>query len=122
MAGGIVLVQHYLSEALRIRAISAALPDLELAERLLRWLHEDWSEPERLVSLPDIYQAGPYSIRDKETAKKIVVILQDHGWLERVPDGAVVNGMRRREVWHVISKEAQTARAPSNGLTPTQDS
>jgi hypothetical protein len=109
MAGGIVLVQHYLSEALRIRAISAALPDLELAERLLRWLHEDWSEPERLVSLPDIYQAGPYSIRDKETAKKIVVILQDHGWLERVPDGAVVNGMRRREVWLVISREVQTA-------------
>jgi hypothetical protein len=50
-----------------------------------------------------------YSIRDKETAKKIVLILKDHGWPERVPNAAVVNGMRRREVWLVISREVQTA-------------
>ena len=58
--------------------------------------------PSALSHCLDIYTGGAVlDPQHKETAKKIVVILlQDHGWLERVPDGAVVNGMRRREVWH----------------------
>ena len=78
---------------------------LVLAQRLLDWLQRSWP-PEKggLVSLPDIYQLGPGAIRDKATAKKLVTILADHGWLAPVLEGAEVDGKFRREVWRVVEE------------------
>jgi hypothetical protein len=70
-----------------------------LAERLLRWLQSDWGES--VISLPDIYQKGPNAIREKATARRMVGILVDHGWLLLVTGGAVVAGHHRREAWRV---------------------
>jgi hypothetical protein len=72
---GTTLMDFYLAEAVRIREGMSTNEDLVLAARLLQWLHDVWKEPERLISLPDIYQLGPYAIRDKATAQKIVAIL-----------------------------------------------
>ena len=62
--------------------------DLHLAKRLLDWLLMQWPEPN--ISLPDIYQRSFTTVRDKATAAKLVAILEDHGWLVRLPLGAVV--------------------------------
>jgi hypothetical protein len=42
------------------------------------------------------------AIRDNATAKRLVGILETHGWLAKIKDGAVVKGQKRREVWKII--------------------
>jgi hypothetical protein len=103
MRAGIALAEHYAAEALRIFGASRVNDDLRLAQRLIEWLHRHWKQPK--VSLPDIYQRGLNAIRDKATAKKLVAILVDHGWLLPIPQGTTINGLRRREAWSIV-KEA----------------
>jgi hypothetical protein len=100
MQAGIVLAEHYAAEALRLFGASRINADLRLAQRLLDWLLSAWPEP--AISLPDIYQRSLNAIGDKATAAKLVVTLEDHGWLVRIPQGAIVAGQRRREAWRVI--------------------
>lgn len=97
---GIILAQYYLSEALRLQAGAAVHPQLRLAQHALDWLHQRWRSP--LVSLPDFYQRGLNAIRDVQTATEIIAILARHGWLMEVSGGAVVNGVKRRQVWRVV--------------------
>lgn len=100
MAAGIVFAQHYAAEALRMFAIGRNNGDLLLAQKLLGWLIRSWTEG--AISLPDIYQYGPNEIRDRTTAKRLVTVLQEHGWLVRIEGGAVVAGCRRRDAWQII--------------------
>jgi Protein of unknown function (DUF3987) len=100
MRAGIALAEHYATEALRLFGASRVNSDLRLAQRLLDWLLGTWSEP--AISLPDIYQRSLNAIGDKATAAKLVAILEDHGWLVRIPEGAVVSGQRRRDAWRVV--------------------
>lgn len=65
---------------------------------MLGWLHQTWRE------LPDIYQRGPNAIRDKGTARRIVEILEDHGWLVSVESGGEVAGLHRRDVWQITGR------------------
>jgi len=102
MAAGIVLAQHYADEALRLFEAGAMDPDIALADRLLAWLRTGWEHD--LVSLPDMYQRGPNGIRNGKTAKKLVQILEEHGWLHPVPTGADVAGVRRREAWRIVGR------------------
>jgi hypothetical protein len=100
MEAGIALADHYASEATRLCAASQANADLIEAQRLRDWLRRS---ERRVVCLRDIYQRGPRSIRDKDTARKLVTILVDHGHL-RNPDGPVIiEGHRHRaDVWQVV--------------------
>ena len=100
MAAGIILAQHYAAEALRMFEGSQISADLLLAQKLLGWLNGAWTES--AISLPDIYQNGPNAIRDKATARSLVKILQDHGWLHRIEGGAKVAGHHRRDAWRII--------------------
>jgi hypothetical protein len=104
MDDGIALADHYAMEAWRIFEAGKVSGDLLLAQRLLDWLHSHW--PEDAVSCRDIYRKGPRAIRDKATAKRMVAILVDHGWLVPIPDGAVTDGQRNREAWRVIKEGA----------------
>ena len=74
--------------------------DLRLAQSLLDWLLGTWSEP--YISLPDIYQRSLNAIGDKATAARLVEILEDHGWLKKMPAGAVVSGQQRRDAWLIV--------------------
>jgi hypothetical protein len=69
--------------------------DLHLAQRLLEWILHQWNEP--AISLPDIYQRSLNAIRDQATARRLVTLLEDHGWLVKILEGAIVGGFRRRE-------------------------
>jgi hypothetical protein len=100
MQAGIALAERYVAEALRLLGARGINADLRLAQRLLDWLLCTWSEP--AVSLPDIYQRSLNAFGDKATAAKLVAILEDHGWLVRIPEGAVVSGLRRRDAWRVV--------------------
>jgi hypothetical protein len=100
MQAGIALAEHYAAEALRLFGSSRINADLRLAQRLLDWLLGTWNEPS--ISLPDIYQRSLNAIADKATAAKLVGIIEDHGWLARIPQGAVVAGQRRRDAWRII--------------------
>ena len=100
ITAGIELAEHYLGESLRLHGASRTNPEVRQAQTLLTWLQTTWPEP--MVSLPDIYQRGPNAIRDKNTAGKLVGVLEDHGWLTRVPGGAVIGGHPRRDVWLIV--------------------
>lgn len=109
MANGITLATFYRAEALRLVRGSQVPAGLRAAERLRVWLCDGW--PEHLVSLPDIYQRGPCSVRNAAEARAAVDVLVKHGWL--VPEGeGDVGGKRRKEVWRVMrcSPEASTGR------------
>ncbi len=105
LESAIKIVLYYIDERIRILHASQMDPDLVLAQKLLRWLLNDWikREPNGLVSLPDIYQSGPNPIRNQKTALRIVEILEEHGWL--APEGRVkVGGRWRREAWRLWRK------------------
>jgi Protein of unknown function (DUF3987) len=100
LARGIKLAEHYAAEALRTAVEVKIDGDLVRAQRLLDWLHERWDEP--AVCLTDIYQYGPSAIRDNATAKRLVGILEAHGWLTKIKGGAEIKGKKRREAWRII--------------------
>lgn len=83
MQAGIDLAEHYLSEALRLEAVSEISDDKRLAGELLAWAQKLPADPNgrRLVALVDVYQKGPRSFREQEIAKHIIAILEDHRWL-----------------------------------------
>ncbi len=99
LAAGIRLAEHYASEASRLFSAGRADPDLLLAQRTLDWLRGSWDESH--VGLSDLYRLGPNPIRERKTAKRIIGILEEHGWIERAEDGALVAGQRRREAWRI---------------------
>src|SRR4029453_2764687 len=103
LASGIELANHYAAEAQRLFLVGERNADLVLAERLLAWLYHKWTEP--LVSLPDVYQYGPNSVRDATIARKLVGILEEHGWLERDDNGGEIKGVRRQTVWRLVKAE-----------------
>jgi hypothetical protein len=100
MAAGVELAQHYAAEALRLDGGSRVSAELRLARCVLDWLLQHWPEP--AISLPDLYQRGPSAIRDNKAARQTATVLEDHGWLVRMPEGAVVAGVRRREAWRIV--------------------
>jgi hypothetical protein len=100
IAASIFISQYYLGEALRLfdaRCVSAELVE---AQKLLSWLHLKW-EGGTLVSLPDIYQFGPNSVRTKAVAEKLVRILLDHNWLVDAGPNSV-KGVSRRETFRIV--------------------
>jgi len=100
MERGITLGLYYAAEALRLFEVGQVDHQVAIAQRLLDWLHRSWRED--LVSLPDIYQRGLNVIPDQKTARRVVGVLEDHGWLEPISGGEIVRGKRRRDVWRII--------------------
>jgi hypothetical protein len=94
---GIVLARYYLDEALRLQGVGTTAKETLDAERLLAWMRGRG----QLVALPDVYQLGPASVRDKATAVKLLDLLEAHGWVRKLERGAEVGGQRRRDVWEV---------------------
>ena len=99
MECGIALAQHYAAELLRLGEASQVAPDLQLAQRLLAWWQ---ARPNGRCHLAEIYQCGPYAVRDAATAKRIVAILEEHGWIERLPAGTMFDGASKRDAWELL--------------------
>jgi hypothetical protein len=99
MAGGTELAQHYAAELFRLIGTASVSADLRLAQRLLAWWQAR-SEPR--CHLANIYQRGLNAIGDAATARRIVAVLEEHGWLRRLPGGTVLDGSPRREAWELV--------------------
>jgi hypothetical protein len=99
----IEIAEFYTTEALRLFEAGFCPPELQQAEKLLKWLMTDWGEP--VIGLSVIYQFGPNSIRDAETAKCAVAILESHGWLRRCTNGPwMVKGKPVKEAWLIVKR------------------
>jgi hypothetical protein len=99
MEAGIQLAQHYACEALRLFGASRVSAQIREAQMLLRWI-ASWEQS--IISLPDIYQLGPNCFREKASAARAVQVLEDHGYLAREGQGAVIHGKYRRDVWRIV--------------------
>jgi hypothetical protein len=107
IAGAIDLAQFYLGEALRLFHAAVVSPELIQAEQLLEWAKKQALKGQPYLYLPGVYQYGPNSIRDAKTARKLINILEQHGWIDPVPGGAMIDGKIRREVWKVRGNNVQ---------------
>ena len=103
MADGITLATHYLGEAARLRGIAPIAADMQSAEILRRWLEYTWTE--NFVSVPDVSQRGPRSIRDADTARRLLKILENNGCVVRSPESVEIHGQRRREAYRINRSE-----------------
>lgn len=98
MRNGIHLIEHYLNEALRLFEAGNSDPDLSLAEKLLQWLKHR-NQP--TITLVEIYQTGPNAIRNTQTARTLMNILTEHGWVLPLNEGEVYKDIHRQEAWQV---------------------
>jgi hypothetical protein len=98
MANGITLAQHYCGEMKRLADGASIAPDLKLARRLLQWWQAG-GKPKR--HLAELYQRGLNAIGDAATARKIVAILEESGWVKRLPPGTPLDGAPRRDAWEL---------------------
>jgi len=99
---GIVLMEYYLAEAMRIQGCLSLHPDLLLAQKVLNWCKDAGREA---IPLQEIYQRGPSQIRSAAKARSIMDILEKHGWVTPV-SGIDISGKRYREAW-VIRRDEQ---------------
>ena len=95
---GVLLADYYASEILRIYNESMLDAELQQAERLRIWLINNW--PDDHISLPNIYQNLNF-VRDKKTASKLVRVLEEHYWLQKVESNVQVKGKNRQDVWRI---------------------
>jgi hypothetical protein len=96
MEQGAVLVKYYLDEWLRLVDAGSVTDDLADAQRLLIWAQQF---PQ--IYARKIYHEGPYGIREKATAMKLIGILENHGWFIKLPGGATIDGAHRIDAWEV---------------------
>jgi len=100
MAQGVQLAAYYLGEAKRLADAAVVSVETDRAEALRKWLVESWPLSE--VTLRDIVRSGPNRLRETRIAREPVAMLEKTGWLIRLPEGTEVQGMARREAWHVV--------------------
>jgi hypothetical protein len=99
VAGAIELVRHYLAEARRIAGQGGEDAESHRARAVLGYIT---GLGRKLVHLAEIYQCGPRSIRDAASARQAMRVLERHGYVESLPEDAVIDGERRREAWRIL--------------------
>ena len=100
MGWGVTLAQFHLGEAKRLADIASVAADIERAERLRVWLLESWAKPEVLPS--DVVRRGPNPLRDSRAANAALALLEQHGWLRRLPAGSLVRDKARKLAFAVV--------------------
>lgn len=101
MADAITLTQYYISEARRLADAANVSAEIERAETLRKWLLEGWAHPEVLPG--DVVQRAPIrALRESPAARAALALLEKHGWLVRLPDGAEVRGRARKEAFQIV--------------------
>lgn len=104
MADGITLASFYINEAIRLGDAAKISKKTIDAEKLRRWILEDWSEP--LISLPDVVIRGPKQFRETARVRNLMLTIQQHGWIVPLDQAAEVRGQKRREVWRIVRRPA----------------
>ena len=100
---GILLIDYYLSERLRIHGFASLNPELVCASSLLKWF---WQHGYNRVGLSTIYQLSPTSLglRSAENARSIMSILSSHGWA--IPSSNLsIGGKKHKEGWIIVQSQ-----------------
>jgi putative DNA primase/helicase len=102
LARGLVLVQWYLLEALRIRGAASVPQSVSDAEALLAWLRDRGL---RAFRTAPVLTGGPAQLRNKSRLTKAIGELVENGYLVQNEAGLVIDGVRCRKSWrthHVV--------------------
>ncbi len=103
MERGIALIRHYLGEMVRLRDAAAIPRELLDAAKLWDWIQRSWPEP--AIHPTPIYKNGPLrSLRSKRATVAALSILEDHGFVWRIEEGAEIEGRHRREAWGIFGR------------------
>ena len=113
MTHGIALAQFYLGEAQRLADAATISQETEQAERLRVWLLDSWPEiaakngrsPETILPR-DVAQHAPIrGLRETKAAKAALGVLVQHGCLQQLEHGAVVDGAARKAAYRIVRGE-----------------
>ena len=96
---GLVLIQWYLSEALRIRGMATAPQVVLDAELLMAWLKNLGLKQFRSKK---VLNAGPNQLRDKERLTAAISLLVLNGYLAENEPGKIIDGVKPRKSWRVL--------------------
>ena len=108
MRDGIALAQFYLGEAARLADGATVSTETQRAERLRRWLTDEW--PSRALALDldpatvipaDVARHGPAALRETKVAKAALGLLAAYGWVTAMEPGSEVNGAPRKLAYRV---------------------
>ena len=92
------IVLYALEEAVRLIGHSKVPVETQHAQALLEWCH---ASTIALLHSGAALQFGPNSIRTKTVFDTAIRELERAGWAVPVPDGAEIDGKRRRRVWEI---------------------
>lgn len=98
MVNGIELARFYLAEASRLSSAATVSAEVASAERLRLWLL-GWSETD--IAKSEILQFGPSCCRESGKADHAATLLERHGWLIPLAEGAEVRGKARKLAWRI---------------------
>ena len=96
---GLVLVQWYLAEALRIRGAAIIPQSVIDAESLSKWLH---SRNITLFNTKPVLTHGPSQLRNKARLLAAIGELVSNGYLVTNAPGTVIDGVITRSSWRVL--------------------
>lgn len=100
MSWGIELAQFYLTEARRLAESGLISEETAKAERLRQWLLTSWTHD--TVTPRDILRLGPNALRESKALAGPLAMLERHGWLVRLIEGAEVRGAQRKEAYRIV--------------------
>lgn len=100
MGNGIKLARYYLGEAKRLVDTALVTEKASRAELLRVWLLHNWEYDEVIPS--DVVKYGPNSLRDTKKAKEGLSVLEEHGWVVRLPSDEIVRGAQRAVAYRVV--------------------
>ena len=109
MICAIELAQFYLWEAKRLAEAATVSEEIDRAELLRRWILDSWPtiaagqsrDPFSIVPR-DVVVMGPNSLRETSAVKKLMNILETHGWLHGLEPGVVIDGQARQLAYRIV--------------------
>lgn len=109
MTDAIELAQFYLLEAKRLAEAATVSEEIDRAEHLRRWIIESWPgiasgqgrDPQTIVPR-DVVRSGPNALRETATIRKLMGVLENHGWLFQLEAGAVIDGQARQIAYRIV--------------------
>jgi putative DNA primase/helicase len=96
---GLVLVQWYLAESLRIRGAAIIPQSVKDAESLSKWLH---SRNMTIFNSKPVLTHGPSHLRNKDRLLAAIGELVSNGYVVANEHGTVIDGVKARSSWRVL--------------------
>ncbi|KIN78796.1 YfjI family protein [Sulfitobacter mediterraneus] len=109
MICAIELAQFYLWEAKRLAEAATVSEEIDRAEMLRHWILDSWptiaagQNRDAATIVPrDVVVMGPNTLRETNAVKKLMSVLESHGWLLRLEQGVVIDGKARQLAYRIV--------------------